>query len=121
MRRITFGFMLISVLLSIVLSVGCAEKVQKEFDVALSTAVMNQTEREDNKTTDIMTFLMKNNEKFALDCELSTEIINTTNKTTTLSGVGRLDAGEAKEITLRLEMLDGEAEIKITKECKRAT
>jgi hypothetical protein len=101
------------------LVVGCAPATVQQYNVTMHDAEINETQKDNNRTIDMMRFTLKNNENFDLNCSIITEISNKTNLTSTRSEAGLIEGASAKRITLKIEMLNGEAELNLKPECAR--
>ncbi len=99
---------------------GCTpDESEKDFDVSLYGA--NHKDifiEEKNATLDQISFVMKNNEDFPLDCQIIFKMDNVTERTSKVGAVGLLDPGERKNISLSFEMFLGYTDINIIPKCR---
>ncbi|MFC1741259.1 hypothetical protein ACFL3V_01860 [Nanoarchaeota archaeon] len=102
------------------LLIGCAPKAS--FDVSLlnfsQTAVYDW---ETNQSTDVISFLIRNDDKMKLDCDIILGFYHGNEEELKKAKVGLIEPGNLKNISIDLDMLDGDADMNITTECSRYT
>ncbi|MBW2996790.1 hypothetical protein KY349_00445 [Candidatus Woesearchaeota archaeon] len=99
---------------------GCATKAPEEFNVSLHSASQGEEFVQDqNKTMDIISFVIQNNEDFDLDCSVLLSLDNQTNQTSSKGTVGLLAPGEQKQVSLTFEMFYGNTDLKIEPSCSK--
>lgn len=105
------------------LLVGCAApqpQETEEFNISLHDASHSEKFSPDlNKTMDTISFVIRNNEVFALDCYVILSLDNQTNKTASKGTVGLLEPGEQKQVSLTFEMLYGTTDLKVEPSCRK--
>jgi hypothetical protein len=101
------------------LLLGCASSSQK-FDIKLLNASHSmEFNNATNNTIDTISFVMQNNEDFALDCDVKLELSNTTNASSKQGRVGELLPGQQKNVSLHFAMFDGKTSLSIKPDCVR--
>ena len=99
---------------------GCAAHIPDKFNISLSNATHEEVFNPDtNKTLDTISFIMQNNEPFALDCSVILSLDNTTNSRSKTGAVGVLQPYQQKQVRLGFEMPSGRTDITIRPNCKK--
>lgn len=110
-------------MLLFVFVVGCGiQQTQEKFNVSLANVRHEGVfVLEQNKTLDEISFIIKNNEKIDLLCNVSLNLSNGSNFTAVNGAVGVLGPRQQKKISLKFEMFAGETKIVMGSVCSRNT
>lgn len=107
-------------ILIMVFLLGCAPHASGKFNVFLLNATHEDVfDDETNRTLDTISFIMQNNEPFALDCSVMLTLDNTTLSGSRRGDVGVLEPGQKKMVGLSFEMPQGKTDLSIEPECQR--
>jgi hypothetical protein len=121
LRLLWLAFLLLSL-------IGCtaqtAKQGQQEFDVALLNAThvdtfISEENQTEEKILEKISFIIQNNEDFALDCDVLLSLNNKTHSSTKKGTVGLLRSKAQKEVSLTFEMPHGTADLSIASECTK--
>ncbi len=100
---------------------GCAAQVPEKFNVSLMNASHEDVFNPDtNRTLDTISFIMQNNEDFALECSVNLTLDNTTQSGSKTGEVGVLEPGQKKRVSLGFEMPFGTTDLNIVPDCQRS-
>ena len=102
-----------------VLLLGCAPA--QVFDVTLSEAEQTEIVRDGNKTLDVISLMIKNNEPFALECDIFSSMSNLTNTSSKRVSAGVLESTQSKHVSVKFDMFLGKSDLLIECECRRAS
>jgi uncharacterized lipoprotein YajG len=112
------------VLAILALLFGCSANqdsvMQDRINITFSD--MNQTERFDVGTNDsisTLSFVLKNNELFPVDCSVNLNITSNTNVTSKQGSVGVMDPGVRKKVSFEFMIPEGNTSLSIKSDCKR--
>ena len=81
---------------------------------------MSQSEKFDNSTNitvNTVSFIMKNNEYFSVDCSVLFSMSNGTNRTSNTGYVGVLKSGYVKNVSFHFVMYEGNASLAFNSKC----
>jgi hypothetical protein len=114
--------MIMLFLVGLFLLSGCL--LQKDAD-AFNVSLLNASHedvfsQEQNKTLDRVSFIIKNNEDFDVYCDVFLNLNNLTNSSSSRGVVGVLPPGKQKSVSMSVDMLKGESELNITRQCKKS-
>ena len=105
------------VVLLFLLLLGCSSP--GKLDVSLLNASHNESfDKNLNKTIDTFSFIISNNEDFALDCSVVLQLSNGTNSSSKIGVVGFLDPKEKKSVSLHFDMFEGKTDLSIKPDCQ---
>ena len=103
---------------------GCNSRSELEippqyvkYDVSLFNATHDDVFSKDNRTLDKISFMMRNNERFSLNCSVGLALDNSTEKTTNKVRVGLIEPDVEKSVSLSFEMPTGKTNISIKPIC----
>ena len=107
-------------LLLLLFLLGCTAQTDKEFNVSLLNASHEDVFlSEQNKTLEKISFIIKNNELFDLDCDIILSMSNGSNSSIQKGVVGFLPKNTLKNVSLTFEMLYGKTNLSIIPNCKK--
>lgn len=110
---------MVSLLLLALFLLGCSSQLQKNFVVSLLHASSSPVSvAGNNESVDKVSFILQNDEAFALDCSVLVTLDNRTDSSYLRGSVGLIGPGEGKNVSLSLSMLDGKSSMSIVPDCR---
>jgi hypothetical protein len=97
--------------------VGCTPYQKQAGGVLLKDAKHELLKSESNGTIDKMSFTIKNQGDFNVDCAVLINQSNITDLSVKRAHIGLIGSGKEKRVALRIKMLEGKSEISIGSEC----